>query len=61
VAVVTGGGGGIGGGICTSLAREGADIVVADINLEAAQKRASSLSDFRGHPQQASLVHGESI
>ncbi len=43
VAVVTGGGGGIGGGICTSLAREGADIVVADINLEAAQKRAREL------------------
>jgi len=24
-------------------------------------EQASSLSDFRGHPQQASLVHGESI
>ena len=43
VAVVTGGGGGIGGGISMCLAREGADIVVADINLEAAKKRVEEI------------------
>ena len=43
VVVVTGGGGGIGAGISLCLAREGADIVVADINLEAAQKRAEEI------------------
>ena len=43
VAVVTGGGGGIGGGICMCLAREGADIVIADINLEAAQERVEEI------------------
>ena len=43
VAVVTGGGGGIGGGICTCLAREGAHVVVSDLNLEAAQARAGEV------------------
>ena len=43
VAVVTGGGGGIGSGISMCLAREGADIVVADINLASAQKRAKEI------------------
>jgi len=43
VAVVTGGGGGIGGGISMCLAREGADIVVADINLASAQERAEEI------------------
>ncbi len=43
VAVVTGGGGGIGGGISTCLAREGASIVDADINLDAAQERADNI------------------
>ena len=43
VAVVTGGGGAVGGGICMCLAREGANITVSDINLEAAQKRAGEI------------------
>ena len=37
VAVVTGGGRGIGRGICLALARYGADVVVADVNLEDAE------------------------
>ena len=38
IAIVTGGGGGIGSGICRCLTREGADIVVSDIDTEKAQK-----------------------
>ncbi|HPG25938.1 MAG TPA: SDR family NAD(P)-dependent oxidoreductase, partial [Myxococcota bacterium] len=34
VAVVTGGGSGIGGGIALALAREGAHVVVADIDAD---------------------------
>lgn len=37
VAIVTGGGGGIGEGICLCLAREGAHVVVSDIELELAE------------------------
>jgi len=37
VAVVTGGGGGIGEGICLCLAKEGAHVVVSDINMELAE------------------------
>ena len=43
VAVVTGGGGGIGSGICLALAREGADVVVSDIDLEGAERCASQV------------------
>ena len=43
VAVVTGGGGAVGGGICMCLAREGANITVSDISLEAAEKRAGEI------------------
>ena len=38
IAIVTGGGGGMGHGICTCLTREGADVVVSDVNLDAAQR-----------------------
>ena len=39
VAIVTGGGGGIGGAIARHFAREGAKIAVADINAESATQR----------------------
>lgn len=40
VAIVTGGGGGIGEGIVNCLAKEGANVVVADVNVENAKKVA---------------------
>ena len=43
VAIVTGGGGGMGGGICACLTREGAHVVVSDLNLEAARKGAEAI------------------
>ena len=42
VAVVTGGGGGMGRGICACLTREGADVVVSDLDLERAQQTAAA-------------------
>ena len=45
VALVTGGGGVIGHGICLALAREGADIVVSDLDLEAAQRCADEVEE----------------
>ncbi|WP_341795936.1 MULTISPECIES: SDR family oxidoreductase [unclassified Pseudomonas] len=42
-ALVLGGGGGLGGAIATSLAQEGARVVVADISLDAAQTTVSAL------------------
>ena len=45
IAIVTGGGGGIGSGICRCLTREGADIVVSDINRERAKGRRRSGKD----------------
>ena len=43
VAIVTGGGGGIGEGICLCLAREGADVVVSDLKLDLAEKVAGEV------------------
>ncbi|MFH1191290.1 MAG: 3-oxoacyl-[acyl-carrier-protein] reductase [Candidatus Omnitrophota bacterium] len=43
VAIVTGGARGIGQAIAMTFAQEGADIVVADVNLEIAQKTASEI------------------
>ena len=40
VAIVTGGGGGMGRGICSCLAREGADLVISDLDLNAAERVA---------------------
>ena len=49
--VVTGGGGGIGGATCRAFAREGAQVAVYDMNLEAAQKVASGIRDAGGKAQ----------
>ena len=43
VAVVTGGGGGIGGEICRAFAKAGAAVAVADVQLEAAEKIAAEI------------------
>jgi meso-butanediol dehydrogenase/(S,S)-butanediol dehydrogenase/diacetyl reductase len=48
VAIVTGGGGGLGEGICLSLAKEGAHVVVSDLNSDMADKVARKVKE-RGH------------
>ena len=45
IAIITGGGGGIGGAIADRLAREGAKIAVADIDANAAKAQAARLAD----------------
>ncbi|KAH7951000.1 hypothetical protein HPB52_004240 [Rhipicephalus sanguineus] len=49
LALVTGGGGGIGEAVCTLLAAEGAIVVVADVQLEATKKVADSLPGDAKH------------
>ena len=44
IALITGGGGGIGGAIARRLAREGAKIAVADIDEESAKSRAAEIA-----------------
>jgi 3-oxoacyl-[acyl-carrier protein] reductase len=46
VALITGGARGIGQAIALTFAKEGADIVVADVNLEIAQKTASEIENL---------------
>lgn len=48
-AVVTGGGGGIGGATCQRLAQEGARVAVFDMNLGAAERIAGSIIAQGGH------------
>jgi NAD(P)-dependent dehydrogenase (short-subunit alcohol dehydrogenase family) len=48
VAIVTGGGGGIGGATARALTREGASVVVVDIDEEAAQQVAGSIAETGG-------------
>lgn len=45
IAIVTGGGGGIGGAIAERFAREGAKLAIADIDTDAAKARAAQLAD----------------
>jgi len=47
--IVTGGASGIGLGISTGLAAEGANLVIADLNLEDAQKAADAITHAGGH------------
>ena len=47
VAIVTGGGGGIGGAIVQRFAREGAKLAVADIDAEAAKASAANVAAQR--------------
>lgn len=47
-ALVTGGASGIGRGICLVLAGQGAELVVADINLEGARSGAPEVQDSGG-------------
>ncbi len=53
VAIVTGGGRGIGAAICRSFVREAAHVVIADIDYPAAQALAADLSSSHGGPAQA--------
>jgi sorbitol-6-phosphate 2-dehydrogenase len=48
VAIVTGGGQGLGQDLCYRLAEEGAHVVVADINLETATQTAAEIGDRTG-------------
>lgn len=43
VAIVTGGGSGIGEGICTCMAREGAHVVVSDLYMQSAEQTAAKI------------------
>lgn len=49
VAIVTGAGGGIGQAYAESLAREGAAVVIADINIDGAQKVADAIKGEGGN------------
>lgn len=46
VGIVTGGAAGIGEGICTCMAREGADVVIADIDIENAERTAAKVKEI---------------
>jgi len=48
VAVVTGGGSGFGEGIAHTFAREGASVMVADLNLESAERVAAAIREAGG-------------
>jgi sorbitol-6-phosphate 2-dehydrogenase len=48
IAIVTGGAQGLGAAICQRLAREGAHIVVADLNLAGAQETATEIAEQTG-------------
>ncbi|MCW0210849.1 MAG: 3-oxoacyl-ACP reductase FabG [Achromobacter sp.] len=63
VAVVTGGGSGIGAAICAQLVREGATVVVADINGQAAQAQADALAreGGRAHACQVDVTDEASV
>ncbi len=51
VAVVTGGGSGIGATICKELAFEGAQVAVTDVNIEAAERVVEEIEEHKGIAQ----------
>lgn len=51
VAIVTGGGGGIGGAVCRRLAEEGATVAVFDLNADAAGATARTITEHGGRAQ----------
>jgi 3-oxoacyl-[acyl-carrier protein] reductase len=63
VALVTGGGRGIGLATAWELARQGAAIVIADLNIAAAEKAAADLqtAGHRAFPLQVDVARRESI
>jgi len=62
IALVTGGGSGIGRAICLAFAEEGARIVVNDIRLEAAETTVKELSDpARGRAIQADVADSAQV
>lgn len=63
VAVVTGGGSGFGEGIAHTFAREGASVMVADLNLEAAERVAAAITAEGGKARavRANVAHGDDV
>lgn len=63
VAVVTGGGGGIGRAICTRLGEEGCAVAILDINGEAAAETAARITDGKGKAKsyQADITDREAV
>jgi 2-keto-3-deoxy-L-fuconate dehydrogenase len=60
VALVTGGASGIGAATCRELARAGAEVIIADLNLKAAQAFASELGG-RAHAVEMDVTSAKSI
>jgi 3-oxoacyl-[acyl-carrier protein] reductase len=61
VAVVTGGGSGFGAGIVRKFVAEGARVIVADVNLEAAQALASELGDAHAKAWRADVSQAADV
>jgi NAD(P)-dependent dehydrogenase (short-subunit alcohol dehydrogenase family) len=57
--VVTGGAGGIGSEICQGMAADGVNVVVADFNVEAAQKVAAEICAVKGNAVAAQVDVGD--